>query len=380
LPRSLIVLLCITVWSGTFSVGALPALLPEIARSASLSDKELGALAGMFGFARMLADIPVGLFIARHLRWALAVAPVLLGAGVLGLASGHPVVLLFGARALMGIAQAFGMIGGLSCILKFGRRERLGRALNAFEFSAMIGMLGGVTVISSLPARVPWNRALLLACIPQLIGIAMIPFVLRSLPPEADEPASTEARTWYGATRPRPLPLSVLLAFAAGGTIAIAYATIEQFIVPLRASREFGLDRSGIARLLMISQVCDICLLLPFGLLADRFGPIRILRFVLGSLAAALLLTSFANLSGAMIGVVCFGMGMAGWMLPLSVLRRETEARDVPWRTAVYRVCVDGGMFLGPFASGLLARHAGLLPAVIATALVLVALLVGRRR
>lgn len=378
-PRRLIVLLCVTVWSGTFSVGALPALLPDIARAASLSDRELGALAGMFGFARMLADIPVGLFIGRHLRWALALGPTLLGLGVLCFAYGHPVALLFVARALMGIAQAFGMIGGLSCILKFGKRERLGRALNAFEFSAMIGMLGGVTVISSLPASLPWNRALLLACLPQLIGIAMIPFVLKSLPPDADEPEPPETRTWYGATRPRPLPLGVLLAFAAGGTIAIAYATIEQFTVPLRASREFGLDRAGIARLLMIAQVCDIALLLPLGFLADRFGPARLLRVVMGSLALALLLTSFSDLTGATVGVVCYGIGMAGWMLPLGVLRRETEARDVPWRTAIYRVCVDGGMFLGPFASGMLASHAGLLPALVATALVLVAVLIGRR-
>ena len=58
----------------------------------------------------------------------------------------------------------------------------------------------------------------------------------------------------------------------------------------------------------MISQVCDIVLLLPFGLLADRFGPTRILRFVLAALAAALLLTGFADLTGA----IKFGAPVGG--------------------------------------------------------------------
>jgi MFS family permease len=380
LPRRLIVLLCVTVWSSTFSIGAFPALLADIDRGLGLSDRELGAVAGMFGFARMLADIPVGIFVTRHLRWALAFAPLLLAAGVVGLGMGGPLSALLFARGVMGIAHAFGMIGGLSSILRFQSRRRLGAALNAFEFSAMIGVLGGVTVISSLPSSLSWNRALLVACLPQLVGIVLIPFVIGSLPSDPAEPEPVEPPGFFGAKRPRPLPAGVILAFAAGGMIAIAYATIEQFLVPLRGSREFGLDRSGIARLLMIAQLCDLTLLLPVGFLADRFGPARMLRLVLVALAAALALTAFGGLTGMRAGVIIYGIGMAGWMLPLGVLRRETESRDVAWRTALYRVCVDGGMFLGPFASGLLATRAGLLPGAGAITLLLLAALIHRRR
>ena len=150
--------------------------------------------------------------------------------------------------------------------------------------------------------------------------------------------------------------------------------------MPLRASREFGLDRAGVARLLMVAQLCDLGALLPVGLLADRFGPGRVLRVVLVSLASALLLTGFGGLSSMTVGVVFFGLGMAGWMLPLGVLRRETEPADVAWRTALYRVCVDGGMFLGPFASGLLAYRPSLMPAVLAVMLVLLSGLFALRR
>ena len=53
------------------------------------------------------------------------------------------------------------------------------------------------------------------------------------------------------------------------------------------------------------------------------------------------------------LGCALFGLGMAGWQIPLSVLRRQTPRELVAWRTALYRVGVDAGMFLGPFVSGL---------------------------
>jgi len=58
------------------------------------------------------------------------------------------------------------------------------------------------------------------------------------------------------------------------------------------------------------------------------------------------------------VGCVFYGIGMAGWPLPLGLLRRETPAGQIGWRTAVYRVGVDGGIVLGPFISGLVSGHA----------------------
>jgi len=38
---------------------------------------------------------------------------------------------------------------------------------------------------------------------------------------------------------------------------------------------------------------------------------------------------------------------MAGWMLPLGVIRDHTDGARLGWRTGVYRVGVDGAIFLG---------------------------------
>jgi hypothetical protein len=99
-----------------------------------------------------------------------------------------------------------------------------------------------------------------------------------------------------------------------------------------------------------------------------------VLAAVLVTLAAAVALVAFGAMPHAIAGCVLFGFGMAGWMLPLGLLRSATPASQIAWRTALYRVGVDGGMFIGPFLSGILAvTHPGLLPAALVIALTVLA-------
>jgi hypothetical protein len=53
-------------------------------------------------------------------------------------------------------------------------------------------------------------------------------------------------------------------------------------------------------------------------------------------------------------GCALFGFGLAGWMLPLGVIREHTERSALAWRTGCHRVGVDAAMFLGPVVYGAL--------------------------
>jgi MFS family permease len=381
IPRvPLIVLLCVTVLGNTFALGCFPALLPELGRAGGLPDWQLGLLAGLFGLARMLADVPAGLFITHHLRRAIVVGPCILAAGVLCLGAGGPFPVLVAGRVLMGLGHTLSMLGGLTAILRHQPAGRLTASLNAFELSAMIGMLGGLAVLGALPARLGWNVAFVVTSAPQLLGFLVLPLTLAALPAApapSGAPLFARAPSRPGGIEPISFPGGV--AFVAGGVAAVTYATVEQFLIPVRGSRELGLDRGGIAGLLMVSQLFDAAALLPVGILSDRREPGRVLGVVLLVLALATLCIAFGDLPVLLTGCALFGLGMAGWMLPLSVLRRETPAEQIAWRTALYRVGVDAGLFLGPFLSGLLTgRLAGLLPATLAAALVVTGLLVLR--
>lgn len=376
--RTLLVPLCVIVGANTFSIGGFPALLPEMSSVAGLADWELGILTGVFGFARMISDLPAGLFIQRHLRYALLIAPLGIVGGVLCLGAGGPFWILVLGRGLMAVGHTLGMLGGITAILRYGTSSRLGSSLNVYEFSAMIGMLGGVLLVGSLPTTLPWNLALILTCAPQLVGIAILPLALRALP--RDGATDAEPRTDAAVAAPRPKAAAgpsslVILAFAAGATIALTYTTVEQFLLPLRASREFGLNRSGISYLLMTAQLTDLLALLPIGLLADRRGVGRVLGLVLFAFAGGAILIGFGTLPLMALGCASLGLGMAGWMLPLGVLRSVTSPERIGWLTALYRVSVDAGMFLGPFVSGVLGlARAGFLPVVLAAGLTVIAL------
>jgi MFS family permease len=351
----LLVLLAASTFANTCSIGAFPSLLPEIARETALPDWQLGLFAGAFGFARMVADLPAGMFIARRLPAALILGQAGLAAGALVIASADSFAVLFAGRALMGVGHALNMLGGLTAVLYAYATRRLSFALNAVEFTAMIGLLSGAGLVAVLPRDLAWKTVLLLACAPQVIALLLLPMVLRALP------ARSTATTTTAASVPRTRAARsaiVPLAFAAGAFVAMAYASVEQLVLPVRGSREFGLDRAGLARLFMLVQICDIAALLPLGMLSDRVGAVRVVGTVALTMGVASLLIAFAPFAGVVVGAILFGLAMAGWMLPLSVLRRETPPSQVAWRTALYRVGVDAGIFLGPFLGGLVAnRH-----------------------
>jgi predicted MFS family arabinose efflux permease len=125
--RRLIVLICVTMGANTVSIGAFPALLPEIGTTVHLADWQLGAIAGAFGFARMLADVPVGLFITHHLARALTVAPIFLVSGALVMTTGGEFSTVLIGRVLMGTGHTLSMLAGLTTVLRYragpGRRR-----------------------------------------------------------------------------------------------------------------------------------------------------------------------------------------------------------------------------------------------------------------
>jgi MFS transporter, ACS family, D-galactonate transporter len=374
-----VVLLCLLIFGNTFAVGAFPVLLPDVGRAVQIDDFALGALAGAFGFARLASDIPAGLLITHHLRRALVFGAGAVTAGILCLAVGGPYGLLVTGRLLSGLGHTLVMLSGITGIVRHARRESHGLALNGYEMSGMLGILGGMVCAGFLPRDWPWNVTLLVASAPQFLSLALLPALMRSLPADAKRasaaPLFSRGLDGYddgSAPAARSVSRLTVLAFVAGTVLAIAWSSLGQFILPLRASREFGLDRDGVALLLAIPQVVDVFVLLPLGAAADRSSRAAVLAVVLVVLAVGVCAIAFGPLPVVIVGCVFFGVGLASWMLPVALLNRDGSAQRVAWRTALYRVGVDAGVFLGPVLSGLLAERSMLWAISIATSVALV--------
>lgn len=345
-------LLCAVVFVNTFSIGAFPVVLPEIGPSGGLGDLALGAVAGAFGLARVAADIPMGLYVAHHPRRAMIAVPCVLAVGVIFVGSNGSLPVLVLGRALIGAGHALGVLISLTVILLHRDEYTLSFSLGAFDMASVLGVLGGTAVVGVLPATWPWHIAFLIACAPQVLGFLLLPALIAALPTDVPHGYAPLRATAPPSTRFRSVVTPV--AFAVGIIIALAWSAVAQFILPIRADRQFGLGRGGVAGLLALLQVVEALFALPLGIMADRRGRIGALGIALVILAVGISLVAFAPLGLAVVGCVLFGIGLAGWNLPLSILRNHTSPQCLAWRTAQYRVAVDAGIFLGPFLSGVL--------------------------
>ena len=346
-------LLCVLLFCNAFGLGAFGPLLPEIGRTQSLADWQLGMAAAAFGFARMVAAMPTGLLVGRHLAATLMAAPAVLIAGLLLVVSAGPFPILLAGRFLLGIAHTLTMVGGLTAILLEDQGPGASLRLNTFEFSGMLGILGGLGVVGIMPAAWGWKVSLVLASTPALIPLFLTPAMGRVFPkaPRAERGAApaeerlTERRGDKGV---------VALMFSAGVVFALSWSAVSAFVIPIRGTREFGLSRTGISWLLAMAQVIDLAVLIPVGRLADRVGRGLVLGAVCVALGLGTLGVGLGSFPWFALGCACFGLGLGGWMLPLGVIREHTPVSQLAWRTGLYRVGVDSAIFLGPLVAGVL--------------------------
>ena len=348
-------LLCFISLCSCFSMGAFSPLLPEIGRAGALADWQLGVVAGALGFARMATAIPAGWLAGRYLGTTLCASPALMLAGTVLLATSPSFPVLVLGRLILGFAYTLGTVSGLIALLLDDRGPGASVRLNVFEFSAMIGVLGGLGLVGLLPDHWGWSLSLLIASSPLLLILAAVPSIRRRFP-DASMAATRASRT-PDAGRADRMSLTLWTMFAVGIVLALAWSAVSQFLLPLRGTREFGLDRGGLSGLLMLAQFVDLVALLPVGRLADRLGRTPVLGFAIVVLGLGTAAVGSGSFPWFVAGCACFGFGLAGWMLPVGVIREHTRAEYLAWRMGLYRVGVDAAMFLGPFASGLLGEE-----------------------
>lgn len=356
-------------------MGAFSPLLPEIGRAGALADWQLGVVAGALGFARMATAIPAGWLAGRYLGTTLCASPALMLAGTVLLAASSSFSVLVLGRLILGFAYTLGTVSGLIALLLDDRGPGASVRLNIFEFSAMIGVLGGLGLVGLLPGHWGWSLSLLIASSPLLLILAAVPSIRRRFPDASRAPETRASRT-SDAGRGDRMSVTLWTMFAVGIVLALAWSAVSQFLLPLRGTREFGLDRGGVSGLLMLAQLVDLVALLPVGRLADGLGRTPVLGFVIVVLGLGTAAVGLGSFPWFVAGCACFGFGLAGWMLPVGVIREHTRAEHLAWRMGLYRVGVDAAMFFGPFASGLLGEeNAG----IFVTAVGGLALVVGGR-
>lgn len=370
-------LLCLLTFGNTFAVGAFAPLIPDIARAHALSDREIGMVAAAFGLARMMGALPAGALAGRWLGRTLAAAPVLLCLGILALVSATGFATLVLGRFAIGLAHTCTMVSALTGILRDHRSGSGSFRLNVFEFVSMLGVLGGLAAVAMAPRAWSWNVSYLVASAPVLLVVAAAPALARRFGATPVERAGPRRAALRDPAAPASSTVGMM--FVVGIVLGLAWSAASQFVIPLRGTRELGLDRSGVSSLLALAQIVDLAALLPVGRLADRIGRGPVLGGVAIVLGLGTVGIGVGSLPLFVAGCAGLGAGLAGWMLPLGVIRDHTPAERFAWRTGLYRMGVDSAIFAGPLLSGLLGeRRAGALVAAMGAGAVVVGLLLLR--
>jgi MFS transporter, FSR family, fosmidomycin resistance protein len=279
-----------------FANGSLPALLPFLTDSFSLSYTLAAGLMLASAASSSLVQPFFGLWSDRHgASWLLPAGVAIAGVGI-GLAAAAPsywLVLVFVVVSGLGVA-AYHPEGSKFAAYASGSKRASG--MSAFAIGGNIGFALGPIVATSLVLSLGLRGGLLLALPPLAIAVtlfALLPF-LRTFVPER----SVERRA---AGEDRPGPLTILLAVI--GFRSLAWWGLLTFVplweVSLGHSKAYG--NHLLALMLLVGGLGTIVV----GPLADRFGRRPVL---IASLAAAAPLILVFVVVGGAVGAIALAL------------------------------------------------------------------------
>jgi FSR family fosmidomycin resistance protein-like MFS transporter len=279
-----------------FANGSLPALLPFLTDSFSLSYTLAAGLMLASAASSSLVQPFFGLWSDRHgASWLLPAGVAIAGVGI-GLAAAAPsywLVLVFVVVSGLGVA-AYHPEGSKFAAYASGSKRASG--MSAFAIGGNIGFALGPIVATSLVLWLGLRGGLLLALPPLAIAVTLfvlLPF-LRTFVPER----SVERRA---AGEDRPGPLTILLAVI--GFRSLAWWGLLTFVplweVSLGHSKAYG--NHLLALMLLVGGLGTIVV----GPLADRFGRRPVL---IASLAAAAPLILVFVVVGGAVGAIALAL------------------------------------------------------------------------
>jgi MFS family permease len=301
---------------------ALAPLLPYYTRHLHLSKSAAGLLTASYAIGTLVFAVPLGLVVARiGVKRATVAGSALLACASVVFGFGRSIEVLDGARLIQGIAGAAMWIGAITWVVDAAPADRKGETVGAVLGIGVAGALLGPVVGSAAQLTAP-------KLVFGLVGavIASLAAWAVSTPGPADEvqripprralvAATGDRRIWSG------IWFTLLPALLLG---------ILDVLAPLRLDA-LGAGAVAIGAVFLVSALIEAAASPFFGRLADRRGPLPLIRIGLvgAALFAVLLpLPDSAWLAGAVTALAGVAVGIA-WVPANALLREGTEDHDL---------------------------------------------------
>lgn len=350
--------------------GVVGPVLPLYARDFGVSTAVVGLTFTAFGLARLLLNIPAGIWADRAgRRFLLIGGPLITAVGMIGSGLAPTIWVLLAWRLVAGAGSALYMTGAQIYLIDIAADDKRARYIATNQGALLLGVSIGPAVGGLLAdaygLRTPFIVVGAGAAITSVYAFLRLPETKRERPAAEAEPDATALR----AAR-RQFIMS--RQFVAVGLVTFAVFAIRsgyrQTLVPIQAADEFGYDTGDLGLLFTLLGVIGLVLIGPAGWLADRFGrkPAIIPNGYIAAIGVGMTALSTSTtlfIAGLVVGAI--GTGVSG-PAPAAFVADIAPDEIRGSAMGIYRTWGDLGLVLAPVLSGALADATTLPTAMLA--------------
>ncbi len=341
--------------------GVIAPVLPLFAREFGVGTAVIGLTLAVFGLARLILNVPLGVLSDRYGRRLLLVGgPIVTAIGMVGSGFAPTIETLLAWRFVAGAGSSMYMTGAMVYLTDISTPETRARFIGTNQGALLIGTaigpaVGGI-VAEFWGLRAPFHvvgAAALVAAVyswarlPETRGLGLAP------PREAAPPGTKERSEWRAMVMSRDF-------LAVGFVTLVIFLTrtgSRQTLVPLLGEDELGLSPGDLGAIFTGMSIINVVLLTPAALAADRFGRKRVI--VPSMLAHAVGLLMYASAGDlTMFLLASLALSVAASMAGPAPAAYAADLAPPGVRglaMGLYRTTGDIGFLVGPPLLGALA-------------------------
>lgn len=338
-------------------VSIISPVLPSYGLSFGVSLALVGLLISAFAVARVLLDIPAGMFSARFgMRrfMLLGLATIAISSLMAGVAVNYP--MLLAARIFEGIGSALYTTTSITAVSQLAPSESRGVHLSFYLSTFLLGTSFGPAVGGFVSVHLGLGAPFIVYGICAAVSFFLVLGAIEDVRPEPGKVEKITLRQ-LGRLLTRFDLLAINLATFA---IFITRQGILNTIVPLYSQYNLGMDEGVLGVVLTLSALCNMGMMVTAGRLTDVYGR---KPFLMGSLVLLALLIFILPFVHDVLGftIALMAMGLAiGLSGPIAAWVADvTDPGDLGAAMGLFRTIGDLGFVIAPVALASLAGDAG---------------------
>jgi len=360
-----LIAICVSTVMVMAGQGVISPVLPIYADSFGVSTAMIGATVTAFGLARLVTNVPAGIFADRRGRRTLLIGgPLITAIGMAGSGLSGGIWMLLAFRFVAGLGSGLYMTGAQIYLLDIAEPDQRGRFIATNQGALLIGVgfgpaLGGL-LADAYSLSTPFYVVAVGALLTGLYGYVRLP---ETLDAEARASAAERALDQPKISRFALLKSSDFLAvgFVSIGVFSIR-AGVRQTLVPLQLNQVFGVEVAELGVLFTALGVIGMVLIWPAGWAADRFGPKMLIVPTALMISVGIGVVSVADsLTVFIIGLTISAIGSSvTGPAPAAYVANLVEEDQRGAAMGMYRTFGDIGVVGSPVLSGWLADGVGI--------------------